>query len=59
MDPYFLFWMSDMEKKEIKWDKNMEDEFLGFIFGIVRFRIQNWQEKKSSHGIMTIIATPE
>jgi ubiquinone/menaquinone biosynthesis C-methylase UbiE len=59
MNPYFLFWMSDMEKKEIKWDKNMEDEFLGFIFGIVRFRIQNWQVKKSSHGIMTITATPE
>jgi len=59
MDPYFLYWMSDMEKKEIKWDKNMEDEFLRFLLGILRFRIQNWQDKRSSQGIMTIIATPE
>jgi ubiquinone/menaquinone biosynthesis C-methylase UbiE len=59
IDPYLLYWLSDMEKKEIKWDKNMEDEFLGFMLGILRFRIQNWQEKGSSQGIMTIIATPE
>ena len=59
MDPYLLYWMSDMEKKEIKWDKNMEDEFLGFMLGLVKFRPQKWREKRSSLGIMTIIATPE
>jgi SAM-dependent methyltransferase len=59
MDPYLLYWMSDMEKKEIKWDKNMEDEFLGFMLGLVKFRPQKWREKRSSLGIMTIVATPE
>ena len=59
MDPYLLYWMSEMEKKGIKWDKNMEDEFLGFMLGIVRFLPKKWREKRSSLGIMTIIATPE
>ena len=59
IDPYLLYWMSDMEKKEIKWDKNMEDEFLRFMLRILRFRIKNWRNKRSSQGIMTIIATPE
>jgi len=59
MDPYLLYWMSDMEKKEIEWDKNMEDEFLGFMLGMVKFMPKKWQEKRSSLGIMTIIATPE
>jgi SAM-dependent methyltransferase len=59
MDPYLLYWMSEMEKKEIKWDKNMEDEFLGFMLGMVRFMPQKLREKRSSLGIMTIIATPE
>lgn len=59
MNPYLLYWMSEMEKKEIKWDKNMEEEFLGFMLGIVRFWPKKWREKRSSLGIMTIIATPE
>jgi 2-polyprenyl-3-methyl-5-hydroxy-6-metoxy-1,4-benzoquinol methylase len=59
MDPYLLYWMSEMEKKEIKWDKNMEDEFFGFMLGMVKFMPQKLQEKRSSLGIMTIIATPE
>jgi SAM-dependent methyltransferase len=59
MDPYLLYWMSEMEKKEIKWDKNMEDEIFGFMLGMLRFMPQKWREKRSSLGIMTIIATPE
>jgi len=37
----------------------MEDEFLRFMLRILRFRIKNWRNKRSSQGIMTIIATPE
>jgi 2-polyprenyl-3-methyl-5-hydroxy-6-metoxy-1,4-benzoquinol methylase len=59
MDPYLLYWMSEMEQKGIKWDKNMEDEFWGFMLGMIQFMPKKWMEKKSSLGIMTIIATPE
>jgi hypothetical protein len=31
MDPYLLYWMSEMEQKGITWDKNMEDEFWEFM----------------------------
>jgi len=59
MDPYLLYWMSEMEKKGIQWDKNMEEEFWKFVYGMVRFTPKKWMEKKSSLGIMTVIATPE
>ncbi|SHF88729.1 Methyltransferase domain-containing protein [Flavobacterium segetis] len=59
MDPYLLYWMSEMEKKGIQWDKNMEDEFWNFMVGMVKFMPKKWLEKRSSLGIMTIIATPQ
>ena len=59
MDPYLLYWMSEMEQKGIKWDKNMEEEFWGFMLGMIQFMPKKWMEKKSSLGIMTVIATPE
>lgn len=59
MDPYLLYWMSEMEQKGIKWDKNMEDEFWEFVFGMVLFMPKKWMEKRSSLGIMTVIATPQ
>ena len=58
MDPYLLYWMSKMEQKEIKWDKNMEDEFWRFVWGMILFLPKKWAEKRSSLGIMTVIATP-
>jgi len=59
MDSYLLYWMSAMEQKEIKWDKNMADEFWGLALGMVLFMPKKWMEKKSSLGIMTVIATPQ
>lgn len=59
MDPYLLYWMSEMEKKGIQWDKNMEGEFWKFVLGMLLFIPKKWKEKKSSLGIMTIIATPQ
>lgn len=59
MDPYLLYWMSRMEKKGIKWDKNMEDEFWKFVFGMILFAPKKWMQKRSSLGIMTVIATPQ
>jgi SAM-dependent methyltransferase len=58
MDPYLLYWMSRMEQKGIAWDKNMEDEFWDFTRGMLRFLPKKWNEKNSSLGIMTVIATP-
>ena len=58
MDPYELFWMSEMEKKGIQWDKNMEEEFIRFVLGMVKFLPTRWTEKKSSLGVMTVVATP-
>lgn len=59
MDPYLLYWMSEMEKKGIQWDKNMEEEFWEFMLGMVQFMPKKWNEKKSSLGIMTVIAEPQ
>lgn len=59
MDPYLLYWMSTMEQKRIHWDKNMEDEFFGFMVGMLQFLPKKWTEKKSSLGVMTVIATPQ
>jgi 2-polyprenyl-3-methyl-5-hydroxy-6-metoxy-1,4-benzoquinol methylase len=56
MDPYLLEWMSRMEKKKIQWNKNMEDEFISFVVGMLRFLPKKLKEKKSSLGIMTVIA---
>ena len=53
LDPYVLFWMSEMEQKGIDWSKNMETEFFNYVFGMVGFfpkRIGN-----RSLGIMTAV----
>jgi len=59
MDPYLLYWMSKMEQRGIKWDKNMEREFWKFVIGMVKFMPKKLTEKRSSLGIMTVIATPK
>ena len=59
MNPYLLYWMSEMEKKGIDWNKSMEDEFISFIIGMIKFFPLRFYEKKSSLGIMTIIANPK
>jgi ubiquinone/menaquinone biosynthesis C-methylase UbiE len=59
LNPYLLFWMSEMEQKEIQWTKNMENEFWNFMTGMLQFLPTKWNEKKSSLGVMTIIATPK
>jgi 2-polyprenyl-3-methyl-5-hydroxy-6-metoxy-1,4-benzoquinol methylase len=58
MDPYLLYWMSKMEKKQINWSKNMENEFWRFVLGMISFMPKKWSEKRSSLGIMTVVATP-
>ncbi|NBC58239.1 MAG: SAM-dependent methyltransferase, partial [Bacteroidetes bacterium] len=53
-----LFWMSKMQAKNIDWSKNMEDEFLNFLWGKFKFLPQQLKEKQKSLGIMTVIASP-
>ena len=59
MDPYLIEWMSKMEEKEIEWDKNMENEIVPFIMGMLAFLPKRLMEKKLSLGIMTMIASPD
>jgi SAM-dependent methyltransferase len=59
LDPYLLFWMSEVEQKGIEWNKNMEDEFWDFVTGMLKFMPTKWNEKKLSLGVMTVIATPK
>tara|TARA_B100001093_G_scaffold408864_1_gene397789 strand:+ start:974 stop:1903 length:930 start_codon:yes stop_codon:yes gene_type:complete len=59
MNPYLLYWMSEMEKKGIRWDKSMENEFISFVIGMIKFLPVRFNEKKSSLGIMTITANPK
>ncbi|MEM9823981.1 MAG: class I SAM-dependent methyltransferase [Bacteroidota bacterium] len=58
LNPYILYWMSKMEKKGIRWDKNMEEEFVGFVLGWIAFYPKALLQKKQSLGIMTAIAEP-
>jgi 2-polyprenyl-3-methyl-5-hydroxy-6-metoxy-1,4-benzoquinol methylase len=57
LDPYVLYWMSEMEQKNIAWDKNMESEFFNYVLGLVAFLPKRINEKQKSLGIMTAIAT--
>jgi 2-polyprenyl-3-methyl-5-hydroxy-6-metoxy-1,4-benzoquinol methylase len=59
LNPYLLFWMSEVEQKGIEWNKNMEDEFWDFVTGMLKFMPTKWNEKKLSLGVMTVIATPK
>ena len=59
LNPYLLFWMSEIEQKGIQWNKNMENEFWDFVIGMLKFMPTKWNEKKLSLGVMTIIATPK
>ena len=56
LDPYNLYWMSMMEKKNIDWSKNMEGEFWGYVRGMLLFRVKQFFNRNKSFGVMTIIA---
>ena len=58
MDPYLLFWMSKMEQKQIRWDRSMEKEFMQFMLGMVKFFPWKLIEKRTSLGVMTVVAVP-
>ena len=57
LDPYVLYWMSEMERKNIDWDKNMEPEFINYVLGMLLFMPKKWMQKSRSLGVMTVIAT--
>nr|AOE11111.1 SAM-dependent methyltransferase [uncultured bacterium] len=59
LNPYLLFWMSEIEQKGIQWNKNMENEFWDFVIGMLKFMPTKWNEKKLSLGVMTVIANPK
>lgn len=59
LNPYLLYWMSEMELKGIAWDTNMENEFWEYIRGMILFQPKRWMAKRSSLGIMTVFANPQ
>lgn len=56
LDPYVLYWMSEMERKGIDWSINMEKEFFGYVTGLLRFLPKRINSRRKSLGIMTAIA---
>jgi len=59
MNPYLLYWMSEKEQKGMQWDKDMEEEFMQFVIGMIKFAPKKTAEKILSLGVMTVIAEPE
>ncbi len=57
LDPYNLYWMSQMEQKNIDWQKNMETEFWGYVRGMIGFNVKRFFNHKKSHGVMTLVAS--
>ena len=58
LDPYLLYWMSNMEQKEIHWDQNMETEFVSFVTRKILMSPTLFLQKYLSLGIMSVIARP-
>jgi 2-polyprenyl-3-methyl-5-hydroxy-6-metoxy-1,4-benzoquinol methylase len=56
LDPYNLYWMSEMERENINWNKNMDSEFWGYVRGKVRFNVKRFFGMSKSHGVMTLVA---
>ncbi len=56
LDPFVLYWMSEMNRKQLAWDKNLESEFWPYVASSVRFKLKHWNKKNSSLGVMTIAA---
>lgn len=56
LDPYNLYWMSEMEKKGIDWSKNMASEFFGYFLGMIGFLPKRLDRENRSLGIMSVVA---
>ncbi len=56
LDPYNLYWMSEMEKLKINWSDSMEDRLISYVKNKILFDLRNIFGRKSSHGIMTLVA---
>lgn len=56
MDPFVLYWMSEMNKKKMAWNGNLENEFWPFVASSIQFKLRHWNKKNSSLGVMTIVA---
>lgn len=56
LDPYNLYWMSEMEQNDIDWRKDMEEEFWPYVIAMIQFRLKNVFNPTQNHGIMTITA---
>jgi SAM-dependent methyltransferase len=58
LDPYVLWWMGQREKKGLKWDKSLENEFPTFMMGKILSFPLTALEGFFRLGVQTLIATP-
>lgn len=59
LDPFVLYWMSEMERKGIDWSQSMESEFYGYVWGLFKFLPKRLFAKQRSLGIMSVVANPK
>jgi ubiquinone/menaquinone biosynthesis C-methylase UbiE len=55
LDPYLLYWMSRMEQKNIDWSLSMENRFIDFLWGKLRFEWEQRNQKAASLGMMLVV----
>lgn len=58
LDPYVLYWMSEMEQKGIDWSKDMSGEFFNYVLGMIGFLPKRIASSKRSLGILTVVGVP-
>ncbi|MEL6390974.1 MAG: methyltransferase domain-containing protein, partial [Bacteroidota bacterium] len=56
LNDYALYWMSEMEQRGIDWSQNLENEFWGFVKGMMIHKAKNILPSQRSHGVMLVIA---
>ena len=56
LNPYNLYWMSEMEKRGIDWKKDMTSEFWPYLGGMIGFRVKHLFAEQKSLGIMVVVA---
>jgi hypothetical protein len=59
MDPYLLYWMSEMEQKESHGIRIWKMNFGNLCLECYNLYQKKWRKSRSSLGVMTIIATPQ
>lgn len=58
LDPFVLWWLGERDRKKLKWNKSLEQEFLGFLFQKIISSPLFMLKRYLSLGVQTAIAVP-